>query len=69
MQGLGRSRCATPTLDLSDAAISGGEIDDFTLAVNWYLNPVTRLQINYVTADLQDVGDANFLLLRMQIDF
>jgi len=57
------------TLDLNDQAIAGGELDDFTLALNWYLNPVTRLQINYVTADLQDVGDADFMLLRVQIDF
>ena len=57
------------TLDLSDEAIAGGELDSFTLAVNWYLNPVTRMQINYVTADLQDVGDSDFMLLRLQIDF
>ncbi len=57
------------TLDLNDRAIGGGELDDFTLAINWYLNPVTRLQFNYVTADLQDVGDADFMLVRMQIDF
>ena len=57
------------TIDLSDAAIGGGELENFTLALNWYLNPVTRVLLNYVTADLQDVGDADFVLFRLHIDF
>lgn len=56
------------TLDLVDAGIAGGEIDDITLALNWYLNPATRLMINYVHADA-DIGEGDFLLVRWQVDF
>lgn len=56
-------------LNLNDAAISGGEIDNYTIAVNWYLNPVTRFMLNYVNADVEGVGDADLILLRTQIDF
>ena len=57
------------TIDLVDRAVAGGELDNFTVAINWYLNPVTRAQLNYVSADLQDVGGSDFVLVRVQIDF
>ena len=57
------------TLDLTDGALTGGEIDNFTVALNWYLNPVTRFMLNYVDADVDGAGDASFILLRAQIDF
>jgi phosphate-selective porin OprO and OprP len=57
------------TVDLSDAGIAGGEQDDITAALNWYLNPVTRLMLNVVRADVQDVGEADFILVRWAIDF
>ena len=55
--------------NLTDAGVAGGEEDNFTLAVNWYANPATRLMFNYVRADVDGVGDGNFLLVRMQVDF
>ncbi|RMD53539.1 MAG: hypothetical protein D6828_05060 [Nitrospirae bacterium] len=39
-------------IDLDDSGIKGGELDDITLGLNWYLNKNTRLMLNYVTADL-----------------
>jgi len=57
------------TLDLTDEGIAGGEQDNVTLAVNWYLNPATRMMINVVHADVDNVGDADFFLLRWQVDF
>jgi phosphate-selective porin OprO/OprP len=57
------------SLDLSDGAISGGEQDDISLGVNWYPNPATRLMINYVNADVDGVGEADFFLVRWQVDF
>jgi phosphate-selective porin OprO/OprP len=57
------------TLDLTDGAVDGGEQDDVTLAVNWYLNPVTRLMLNYVRADVDGAGEADFFLARWAIDF
>ncbi|HVR28220.1 MAG TPA: porin [Thermoanaerobaculia bacterium] len=57
------------TIDLTDGRIAGGEQDDVTLALNWYLNPVARLMLNLVRADVDGKGDADFVLLRWAIDF
>jgi phosphate-selective porin OprO/OprP len=57
------------SLNLNDAGITGGEQDNYTLAVNWYPNPATRLMLNFVKADITDVGDANFVIMRWQVDF
>lgn len=57
------------TIDYNDAGISGGEQDNVTVALNWYLNPATRMMINWVHADADDRGEADFLLVRWQVDF
>lgn len=57
------------TIDLTDKGISGGEQDDWTLGLNWYPNPATRMMINWVHADVDNVGEADFFLLRWQVDF
>lgn len=57
------------TIDLTDQGIAGGEQDDLTLGLNWYLNPATRLMINWVHADVDSVGEADFFLVRWQVDF
>ncbi len=56
-------------LDLDDGPIQGGTLDDVTLGVNWYLNPNTRIMLNYIRSDLDDVGDANIFQSRFQIHF
>ncbi len=62
-------------LDLSDEAVDTGRLDTITLGVNWYLNPNTRIMLNYVKADptLDSDGDpdgnADLLGMRFQIDF
>jgi phosphate-selective porin OprO/OprP len=58
-------------LDLNDAGagVSGGELDDLTLGVNWYLDPTTRVMLNWVNADIRGLGEANALQARFQIDF
>ncbi|MBW8040677.1 MAG: porin [Planctomycetes bacterium] len=56
-------------LDLSDSGIDGGELDTFTAGLNWHLNPNTRIMWNYIHADKDDVGNADILMTRLQIDF
>ena len=61
------------TIDLEDEDIMGGQLNDISLGVNWYLNPATRIMTNYVLADLKvndmDVGKAHIAQMRFQIDF
>jgi phosphate-selective porin OprO/OprP len=35
-------------VDLNDAGISGGQMDQHTFGLNWYLNDNTRLMLNYL---------------------
>jgi len=57
------------TLDLNDGTIEGGEMDDIAVGVNWYLNPNTRIMLNYVNADVAGEGEANIFEMRFQIDW
>lgn len=57
------------TIDLNDGPILGGEEDNVTVALNWYLNPATRLMLSYVHADVEDLGESDFFLVRWQVDF
>jgi len=56
-------------LNLDSASIKGGVLDDITGGVNWYLNPVTRITVNYVWAHRQSVGDSNIVEGRFQLSF
>lgn len=64
-------------LDLSDSrSIDGGRLNDITVGLNWYLNPNTRIMLNYVHADanLTNIsntkdGKADLAAMRFQIDF
>lgn len=61
-------------LDLNDEQIRGGEEDNITVGVNWYLNPNYRILFNFVFADAEDRSDAkdgkaNILQTRFQMDF
>ncbi len=60
-------------LDLNDKNIRGGELNDVTLGVNWYLNAYTKFQFNYIRAMLDDAvfgsSTADIVAVRGQIDF
>jgi phosphate-selective porin OprO/OprP len=56
-------------LDLNDESIDGGRLGDVTAGVNWYLNPDVRVTVNYVFADLHDVGNTNIVETRFQLAF
>jgi len=56
-------------LDLDDGGISGGNVADWTLGVNWYLNPNTRLMANFILSDVKNAGKIRIFQMRFQIDF
>ncbi len=59
------------TLDLEDADLTGGELTDYTVGLNWYLSRNTRMMFNWVRADMDESvnGDADIFLMRWQTDF
>lgn len=59
-------------LDLTDNSVNGGEENNVTLGINWYLNPRLRLMANYVLADFEKSGthdEPKLFMTRMQVDF
>ncbi len=61
-------------IDLRDDGTDEGELDDVTLGLNWYLNPNTRVMMNYILADLDPTapaadGETNILELRVQFNY
>ncbi|MCK0130423.1 OprO/OprP family phosphate-selective porin [Flavobacteriaceae bacterium F08102] len=55
--------------NFNDKNLTGGEQENITLGVNWYLNPATRIMLNNIWADIKHVGKANIFQLRFQLDF
>jgi hypothetical protein len=56
------------TLDLNDGLISGGEMQDVSLGLSWYLTQASRFMLNYIHSDVKDVGTADLALLRFQFN-
>lgn len=60
-------------LDLNDANIAGGRLQDLTFGLNWYLNKFTRFEFNYIRPILdRPVGnqtEADVFGTRAQFDF
>jgi len=58
---------------LNDKNIHGNNLTDFTVGLNWYLNPYTRWKFNYVRAFLEDSrankGNSMTDAYGMRIDF
>jgi phosphate-selective porin OprO and OprP len=67
------------TLDLTDGAISGGEQDNLTLGVNWYMTEYSKLMFNWVRFDVEgstavrplgsDRHEGDALGMRVQVDW
>ena len=60
-------------IDLNDADVRGGRLNDVTFGLNWYLNAFTKFQLNYIHAMLDSPvngeSDANIMAARAQLDF
>jgi len=56
-------------MNLNDHDLQGGKMSNLTFGVNWYLNPVYRISLNYVRADISELGIANIFQMRFQIAF
>lgn len=62
------------SLDLNDGAITGGEMNNFTVGVNWYLNNYLRLSANYIKVDtdanaVQANDEPDIFTIRTQLSF
>jgi phosphate-selective porin OprO/OprP len=57
-------------LDLDDGGIDGGRVDNFTVGVSWYLNPNTRVMLDWVHAMQKSLDTwINGIEMRFQVDF
>lgn len=60
-------------IDLTDANVNGGTMNDFTAGVNWYCNPYCKVVFNYIHSWLNHrsgvESEANAFGLRAQLDF
>lgn len=57
------------SIDLNDGNVRGGELDNLSAGVNWYLNPNLRVMWDYIHADVDDGGQADILLMRLHAFF
>jgi phosphate-selective porin OprO/OprP len=61
-------------LDLADNGLGEvdgeeGKLGDVTFGLNWYLYPTLKLMLNYIYADLDDVGDTHIFQSRFHLEF
>ncbi len=61
-------------LDLNDGPILGGELDAYTVGLNWYPTAYSKFMLNYVINETDQNGttpnnDPHLIMLRSQIDF
>ena len=56
-------------LNLDSEDVQGGELHDWTLGVNWYLNHYSRVMFNYVLSHPEGLDNAHIFQLRLQFTF
>lgn len=57
------------SIDFNDYDIQAGTLNDITVGLNWYLNPAVRYTLNYINANVKNLGRANILQMRFQVAF
>jgi phosphate-selective porin OprO/OprP len=58
------------TLDLNEHLVRGGEQTNWTVGLNWYLNPMMRIMVNYIHADIERGWfDGDVDVLQTRFDF
>ncbi len=57
------------SIDFDKADLYGGQMDDFTAGLNWYLNPAVKFAFNYIHSHLKEIGKANIFQVRFQVTF
>jgi phosphate-selective porin OprO/OprP len=48
-------------IDLNSFGINGGQAQDGTLGLNWFLNPNLRIQVNYVLTHVNNAGPSGIV--------
>ncbi len=56
-------------MDLNKENVAAGRLDNISFALNWYLNPATRIMTNYIFVNMKNVDVANIIQMRIQIEF
>ena len=63
----------TGTHAVAGDLINGGILTNFTGGLNWYLNPYTKAQFNYIHSHAADTNShvalSNLFDMRIQMDF
>jgi len=56
-------------LDLDSAQIFGGDARNATMGLNWYVNELMKVQLNYVYSELETFGNVHGLAIRFQVEW
>ena len=56
-------------LDLTEAATVDSRLSNLSLGLNWYPSAQTRMTLNVLTPNLQDIGSDVAVAMRLQADF
>lgn len=57
------------SINMNNEDLSGGQMNNLTAGLNWYLNPATKFAFNYVYSDVKTLGKSNIFQMRFQITF
>ncbi len=57
------------SMDLNKVNVAGGRLNNISFALNWYLNPATRIMTNYIFVNMKEVDVAHIIQMRVQIEF